>query len=191
MDDKDKPNGKIIKFPDGKSISSNDIGTDFVVDQGNHIPTPELLDPAALDKETRDRESYVKRQELVSAADRKASTSEIIDIILKEISEELAHLKFERRKATKEGKNTALYTTSRIASLRQLADILQKRQENARAERLDVRSPEFKKILRAWMVFVYESMNKVGINEGTVDSVFKQMEADMIDWEKSIIDLTG
>ena len=99
MDDKDKPNGKIIKFPDGKSISSDEIGTDFVVDQGNHVPTLELLDPAALDKETRDRESYVKRQELVHATDRKAPTSEIVDIVLKEISEELAHLKFERRKA--------------------------------------------------------------------------------------------
>lgn len=187
----EKKNGVILTFPGGKSTTSDDLGTSYIIGQSGQVPTPEVIDPKDIDKDVRDREAYVKRQELVQAIDLKVPASEIVDLVLKEISEELAHLKFERRKATHDGKNTANYTISRIASLRQLADIILKRQENARAERLDLKGPEFKKVLRLWMEFLYESMVKVSVDDSTIDTVFKQMEADMSDWEKKLLDTVG
>jgi hypothetical protein len=185
----DKKNGVVLTFPGGKSMTSDELGVPYVVGQSGQVPTPEVIDPKDIDKDVRDREAYVKRQELVQAIDQKAPASEVVDLVLKEITEELAHLKYERRKATLDGKNTANYTISRIASLRQLADVLLKRQENARAERLDLKGPEFKKVLRLWMEFLYESMTKVSIDDSTIDTIFKQMEADMADWEKKLVDI--
>jgi len=186
----DKKNGKVLTFPGGKKTSPADLGAPYVIGQSGHVPTPDVLDPNDIEKDVRERESYVKRQELVQAVEQKAPAGEVIDLVLKEITEELAHLKYERRKATQDGKNTANYTISRIASLRQLADVLQKRQENVRAERFDLKSPEFKKILRLWMEFLYNSMVKVSVDDSTIDTVFKQMEADMTDWEKRLAEAT-
>jgi hypothetical protein len=112
----------------------------------------------------------------------------LIDSVIKEIAEELSHLKYERQKAAKEGKNTSGYTINRISSLRQLAEVLNKRMDNARAEQIDLKSPRFKQILRMWMEFVYECMQKAELPEHLVDLVFKQMEADMINLERKIIE---
>ena len=183
-----KKGGDIITFPGGKKVDSNEVGTTYVVGQGGDLPTAELIDPQSITRELQKRDSYVRNQALVVAIDSKAPVSDVIDAVMSEIAEELAHLKYERKKAAEDGKNTANYTISRVASLRQLADVLQKRQENTRAERLDLKSPKFKQILHSWMEFVYNSLVKSEVPEVTIDVIFKQMEADMIDWEKSLID---
>ncbi len=160
-DDKDKKPGRLLAFPGGKKVNTNEIGLEgVIVGQSGTIPTPDVIDPKEVEADLRERESYVKRQELVQATDRKAPTGEIIDIVLKEIAEELGHLKYERRKVAADGKNTANFTVSRIASLRQISEVLLKRQENARAERMDFRSPEFKKVIQSWLEFIYESLGK-------------------------------
>jgi len=187
--DKDTGKGKLISFPGGKEVDAGEVGADYVIGQGGDLSTGELIDPKSIDREIRKRDQFVKSQGLFQVISEKAPVSDIIDSVLVEIAEELSHLKYERRKATEEGKNTANYTISRIASLRQLADVLQKRQDNTRAERLDLKSPKFKQILHLWMEFVYESMSKSDLSESSIDVVFKQMEADMTDWEKKALDL--
>jgi len=191
-DDKDKKegkgNGKLLTFPGGKKVDAGEVGASYVVGQGGNLPVAELIDPQSVDRELRKREQFVQSQALVKAIDGKAPAADVIEAVLSEIAEELSHLKYERRKASEEGKNTANYTISRIASLRQLADVLQKRQENTRAERLDLKSPKFKQILHLWMEFVYESMQKSDLPDATIDLVFKQMEADMTDWEKKLLE---
>lgn len=188
-DDEDSGSGgTVLSFPNGEQVSASEVGADFVVGQGGSVPTAELVDPASLEKELRDRDSFVRNEGLTRVIEGRAAPSDVLDELLKEIAEELGHLKFERRKAAKEGKNTANYTISRIASLRQLADVVQKRQENARQERFDLKSPRFKQILHMWMGFWYDSMIQAGLDEGTVDSVFKIVEANMVDWEKRVID---
>lgn len=188
VDDNDPKNGKLIPFPNGEKLSTEELGTDFVVDVSSNIPTPEIIDSLSLNKEFRDRESYVSDQPLFKSVSAKAPVNEIVDLVLQEIAEEISHLKFERRKAAKDGKNTIVFTTSRIASLKQLSDVLIKRMENARADKLDLKSPRFKAILRLWMEFVYESMQKCEISDQVIDLVFKQMEADMRDWELKVQD---
>lgn len=190
-DTKDKSNGKLIVFPGGKTASTGELGTDYVVGQGGTVNTPELVDPAAVSRELRERDQSVGGNELVKAIARRAGPADLIDEVLKEIAEELAHLKFERSKAAKEGKNTANYNMSRIAALRQIADVLMKRQENARQEQLDLKSPRFQSVVRLWMEFVYDSAQKAGIAEAEIDLMFNQMKADMVDWEKKILDVTG
>jgi len=188
--DDEVKNGKLISFPDGKSVDSDDVGVDFIVSGVPTIPTAELIDPIDLDKENREREQYVKRQELVQLAERGASTSEWIDLALKEIAEEASHMKFERRKASREGKNTTQFTVMRVTALKQLTEVLLKRKEAALAERIDLKNPRFQKILTLWMEFVYTSMQKSGISDEDIDLVFNQLKADMLEWEKKLEEIT-
>ena len=187
--DDEVKNGRLIAFPGGKSVDADEIGAGFVIAGVPSVPTPELIDPQDLDRENREREQYVKGQELVQIAERRGSTEEWIDVTLKEIAEEASHLKFERRKASKEGKNTANFVSLRVGALRQLTEVLLKRKEAALAERLDLKSPRFQAILKLWMEFVYTTMQKVGIDDQEIDLFFNQMKADMLEWEKKIIDI--
>lgn len=183
-DSDNKKEGKIITFPSGDRVNTSDVGTDFVVKQTGNIPTPEIIDPVSVAEELKERVKYVKKQELVKVIREDASTAAVIDAVLLEIAEELSHLKFERRKATQDGKNTANYTVSRINSLRSMAELLLKRKEAALAERLDLKSPRIQKIFEVWMEFFHESMVKSQIPDHVIDLVFQQMKADMKDWEK-------
>jgi len=179
--------GKLIVLPGGKTVDPvSDLSADYVHDvapAGNTV-TPEILDPVAIDAEVRERDAYVASQKLVEVARRRGSVYELGDTIVAELTEELAHLKFERRKAIKEGKNSANYSVSRISGLRSLADLILKRLEASRSERLDLKSPRLQAIFKIWMEFFYESMEKVGVDSQVIDLVFQQMKADMIGWEK-------
>jgi hypothetical protein len=191
-DDKDKKDpkkGKLIVLPNGRKVHTGDIGMQgSIVGPSGNVPTAEVVDPTEAERDLREREAYVKRQELVQSATKRGPTGEMIELAIQEIAEELAHLKYERRKTAKEGKPTVQHTIARIAALRNLADVLLKRQENTRAERMDFRSPEFKKVVHEWLAFMDNAMQKAGLGENEIDLVFKQIQADMADWEKSVLE---
>lgn len=186
--DDEKQIGKLIAFPGGKSLTPDEVGADYVVEGVPAMVTPELVDPDEFDRENRARANYVKGQELVALAKKSASTEEWIDALLIEIAEESAHLKFERRKASKEGKSTANMSVLHSGVLRTLMETLLKRKEAALAERLDLKSPRFQKILGLWMDLVYNSMQKAGVGEEIIDLVFNQIKTDLLDWETKITD---
>lgn len=186
-DDKDqKPGGLLITFPNGKAIDKEDLGAEYVVGQGGQVNTPELID---VTEEEKKREAFIRDQPLIRALADGVEIRDLITHVLKEIAEELAHLKWERKKASSDGKNTANYNTARAAGLQQLAATLLKRQENSRAEQLDLKSPRFQSILKLWLDFVYEAMQKSGLDDQEIDVVFTTMKADMVEWERKILDV--
>jgi hypothetical protein len=180
--DDDEKNGNIIVFPGGKTLDPKEVGVEFIVGSSGQVPTAELLDPADIKKDLRDRVAYVKDQPLVKAMTE--GSSKAMDVLLTEIAEEVSHLKWERRKATKEGKNTAQYTVARINGLKSLAETLIRRKEADIAETLDLKSPRLQKIFKIWMQFFYEAMEKSGVSPEVINVVFQQMKADMIGWER-------
>lgn len=179
--------GRYVTLSNGEIIDTEEIGSGYVVAQSTTNTAPELVEPSKVSREIVEREEFVARQELTVKVNTTTDSKDIVNSVVREIAEELAHLKFERKKAARDGKNTANYTISRIQSLRSLADLLLKRMENARAEELDLRSPRFREVLKLWMEFVYDSMVKVQVSDDVIDLVFKQIEADMKDWELRII----
>ncbi len=183
-DGRDPPDkGKLIVFPGGKKVDPKDVGAGYIIGRTGDVPTPDIIDPVAVDEEVRKRIDYVNKQELVEVVRKGANTAATIDILLLEIAEEISHLKWERRKTAREGKNTSNYTIQRINGLRSLAEVLLKRKEAALAERLDLKSPRFQAVFKVWMEFFYSSMEKAGVDQATMDTVFEQMRADMVDWE--------
>ncbi|HEY8098938.1 MAG TPA: hypothetical protein VIE65_22980 [Methylobacter sp.] len=187
-DDK-KQRGELLTFPGGQRVDPKDVGANYIVHQSGDVATADIIDPVVINAEVRERIEYVKEQPLVKVTQSGSPTSEMSDLLLLEMAEELAHLKFERRKATKEGKSTANHTIARIQSLRSMMELLFKRKESERAEQLDLKSPRFQSLFKMWMEFFYEAMEKSGIDNKTADLVFQQMKADMVDWERRMLDL--
>lgn len=177
--------GRLIVFPGGQ-VDTEDIGVPYVVRQGGQVPTADLIDPVSVAEDLKNRIAFVKGQELVRVLERGGSTSETIDVLLKEIAEELAHLKWERRSLTASGKSSANHTMGRVAGLRNLAEMLFKRKEAALAEKLDLKSPRMQKLFQTFLSFFHSSMEKCGVASEEIDLVFNQMKADMSDWEKKM-----
>jgi hypothetical protein len=186
--DQDKGNdkGKLITFPGGKKVDPKEVGLENVVGQTGDIPTPEILDPVNIDQEIRKRTEFVNKEKLTQTIAEKRSTIDTIDVVLGEVAEELGHLKYERRKAAKEGKNTASYTIGRINSLTRLADLLLKKKESMMQEELDLKSSRFQAVFKVWIEFFHNSMEKSGVSPEIIDIVFQQMKADMVDWERKM-----
>lgn len=176
-------NNNLIIFPNGKSLDPKDVGADFVVGGSGQIPTADLLDPADVKRDLKERIAYVKEQPLVKAL-AEGDSAGAMDTLLLEIGEEISHLKYERRKVAKDGRSTAQLTMARITGLRSLAEALIRRKEAAMAEQLDLKSPRLQKIFKIWMQFFYEAMEKSEVPAEVINVVFQQMKADMTGWEK-------
>lgn len=189
-DDKDKGKGKpnLVVFPGGKKVDPDEVGAEYVIRQTGDVPTPEVVDPGEVAEEVRARKRYVEGQELVQAAKGDSTTGQVVDLLVLEIAEELGHLKWERREAAKNGKNTANYSIGRMNSLKNLAELLLKRREADRDEELDLKSPRFQAVFKIWMEFFSDSMEKAGVEPKVIDLVFQQMKANMVDWEKKMVD---
>jgi hypothetical protein len=177
--------GLVLTFPDGSVIPAAELGvSEYAAGQSGQVTIPEVEDVA---EEERKREKFIREQPLIKSIERGDATQDIISAILKEIAEELAHLKWERKKASENGKSTANYNTTRAAGLQQLANTLFRKLENTRAEQLDLKSPRFQKVLKLWLDFMYESMQKAGLGEQEIDLVMNTMKADLVDWETRIL----
>lgn len=183
-----RPPGTLVLLPGGKS---SDPDLDYVVGRDSRGTVPTIIDPVSVDKDARERERFVSAESLVKAVKAKATTSDLIDAALLELTEELSHLKWERRKAIEDGKSTSGISLGRIGSLRTLVDILLKRKESSLADQMDLKSPRFQAVFKVWMEFFYESMEKVDIAPEVIDLVFQQMKADMVGWERRMEGLDG
>jgi hypothetical protein len=181
----------IVPVSGDSFINPTEIGANFIVgvspDQNDSLSESELVDQDELRQALRDRINYVKNQPLVVALS-EGDQVKAMDTLLHEIGEEISHLKWERRKAAKEGKNTAQFTVARITSLKSLAETLIRRKEAAMAENLDLKSPRLQKIFRVWMKFFYEAMEKSEVPSEVINVVFQQMKADMAGWESRMSD---
>lgn len=177
--------GKLLSFPGGETVSTNELGTPFVVTGVGSMPTSEPIDSIIVSEELREREAYVRGQELVRVVDG-GGTAEIADVLLKEMAEEIGHLKWERKKAAADGKPTTTHNLARVNSLRSMMELLLKKKETSMAERLDLRSPRFQKIFSLIMEFFQDSMEKVGVSGKESDLVFNQIKADMMELEKKL-----
>lgn len=180
----------MINIP-GKKVWDQTLGeSDYIIASvsGDDTEVPEVIDQRSIELDESRRQSFHESALLTNLIETRSSPADIIDGIISEIAEELSHIKYERQKCIKEGRSTSSMSIKRIESLRTLADILIKKSDNFKTSNIDFRNPKFKAIVRLWMEFVYDAMQKVGLDEATIDMVFKQLESDMVDWEKKIIE---
>lgn len=180
--DKDKDNGKLISFPGGKR-------SDLHIDDKKDVDALEIVSNNYKSEDFIKREEFVNKQELVTVSNGASDTASLINVIVKEISEEISHVKYERDKSARDGNNTSDLSVKRTAMLRSLAETILKRKELIISEKFDLKSPRFQAIFNLWMQFVWDAMVKSGISDKDIDVVFQQMKTDMTEWEKKIMDI--
>ena len=175
----------------GKKVWDQTLGeSDYIIASvsGDDTEVPEVIDRQSIDLDISRRQAYHENSHLTALIETKSSPADIIDGIISEIAEELSHIKYERQRSIQEGRSSSAMSIKRIESLRTLADILIKKSENFKSSSIDFRNPKFKAVIRLWMEFVYDAMQKVGVDEATIDMVFKQLETDIVDWERKVIE---
>lgn len=182
---------RLIPINDEEDIESSDVGASYVV-----APTKKSTHLAVLeDKEEtlnliNERNKYVKGQKLYKAAHEGAPLPDLLDLTIQEVASEISHLKWERNRAIEGGKSTSGHSIARISSLKSLVDILTKKQESIKDEKLNLSSPRFKTIVKFWLELVYESMTQANIKQEEIDLIFSYIRTNMADWEKKILDIT-
>jgi len=141
----------------------------------------------ALKTDDEKRSKFIAADAILDALkNRDKSDAELIDIILAEIGEELANLKYERQLASERGRSTADINISRVEALRKLIDMIIKKKTLLVKDPIDIKSPRFQKILQIWVDYFYSAMKKSGIPDEMIDIVFRNMRNNMIDWEKEM-----
>ena len=187
MSDSNPPNdgdsgSNLIKFPSGKMLDKKETGTEYVVAESGQVPMGDVLDPVDVKQDLRERIKFVKSQPLVKSISEGSEGT--MELLLLEVAEEISHLKWERRKASREGKNTSAYTIGRINGLRSLAETLIRKKEADTSDKLDLKSPRMQKLFKIWMQMFYTSMEKSGVSEEVINVVFQQIKADLLAFEQ-------
>lgn len=185
--DSDSP---IVSIP-GKKVWDQTLGgSDYVIASvsGDTTDVPEVLDKKSIDLDISRRQIFHENSHLTTLIETRSTPAEIVDGIISEIAEELSHIKYERQRSIQEGRPSSAMSIKRIESLRTLADILIKKSDSFKSSSIDFRNPKFKAVIRLWMEFVYDAMQKVGVDDATIDMVFKQLETDIVDWEKKVME---
>lgn len=180
----------IISIP-GKKVWDQTLGgSDYIIASvsGDTTDVPEVVDQKSIDLDISRRQIFHENSQLTALIETRSTPAEIIDGIIAEIAEELSHIKYERQKNIQEGRPSSSMSIKRIESLRTLADILIKKADSFKSSSIDFRNPKFKAVIRLWMEFVYDAMQKVGVDDATIDMVFKQLETDIVDWEKKVME---
>lgn len=178
----------------GKKVWDQTLGeSDYIIASitGDKTDVPEVFDKKSIDLDVSRRQAFHENSVLTGLIETKSSPSDIVDGIISEIAEELSHIKWERQKSVLEGRSSSAMSIKRIESLRVLADLLIKKSESFKSSSIDFRNPKFKAVIRLWMELVYDALQKVGVDEAVIDMVFKQLEADIVDWERKVIETVG
>jgi len=178
--------------PEQDPVENIDVGVDYVLSLPSNLAGDAVIIPdvQSVADSLKEREKFVDSEKLYKSIRSGERLDRVADLVIIEIAEELSNMKFERKKAAIEGRGTMSHTVSRINSLKVLADVVAKKLDAAKADAFDLRSPKFQKILSSWLEFVYDSMKKVGYDDKNIDIVFNQLKADMLDWERKIMEMS-
>lgn len=110
----------------------------------------------------------------------------ILSQIMKELAEEAAALKFERKRADQTGKDPIALSVRRVATLQSMADTWFKRREQMATKAVDLKSPAFARLYMYIVDTFVECMEKAGVEEATVSNVTLELSRlfkENKDWE--------
>lgn len=110
----------------------------------------------------------------------------ILSQIMKELAEEAAALKFERKRADQTGKDPIALSVRRVATLQSMTDTWFKRREQMATKAVDLKSPAFGRLFSYIVDSFVECMEKAGVQEATASNVTLELSRlfkENKDWE--------
>lgn len=95
----------------------------------------------------------------------------ILSQIMKELAEEAAALKFERKRADQQGRDAIALSVRRVDTLQRISDTWFKRREQLASKSVDLRSQAFRRLWLYILETFMEAMESAGVPEATAGNV--------------------
>jgi hypothetical protein len=129
------------------------------------------------------RDRYLRRDKLLRTTDKDPDSSDVMDLILKELASEAAALGFERVELENEGKNVSEVSSRRTRILEKTGEIWLKRQERLKdVGVVDMDTPAIKAFMKAIVDTFQESMVELKFRPEAITSLLNKV-ANRIDDE--------
>jgi len=110
----------------------------------------------------------------------------LLALIMKDLAEEAAALKFERKRADQTGKDPIALSVRRVATLQSIVDTWFKRRDQIASKLIDMKSPAFRRLFQYLVQTFCECMEEAGVEEATSANVTLELSRRIKDdptWE--------
>lgn len=178
---------ELAMLADSDVIQTNKVGQPIVMKgqpgrKGQTFVSPANAVVALLAQR---RDESIAEDPVLKAARANPQSPDVLQEIILGLGEESASLKFEREEATRLGKDTAMYSSKRVQSLRATADVWLKRMDQLVARTVDLDSPGFRVLFEFIMDTFRQAMEDSNLSSEQIETVFARLSR-MIDaeWEK-------
>lgn len=118
---------------------------------------------------------HMANDELSSAVAANPDADNVLDIVMRELSNEAASLQFERQEAEREGRDTSQYSLRRARILQSVGDMFLKRKEKLDAGMLDIEAPAFEILFSFMLETMRESMVEAGLRPEIIETTFAKL----------------
>lgn len=114
----------------------------------------------------------------------------VLDILMKELSQEAASLDFERQEAERKGKDTSMLSSKKVTTLKEVGNIFFKKRDAVIEQAFDFESDRFKKL----MSFIFEKVKEAADDSGMTgeqQAIFFDFIGEKFEdgsWEKQAMD---
>ncbi len=134
------------------------------------------------------RDRYLRRDKLLRTTDKDPDSSDVMDLILKELASEAAALGFERVELENEGKNVSEVSSRRTRILEKTGEIWLKRQERLKdVGVVDLDTPAIKAFMKAIVDTFQESMVELKFRPEAITSLLNKVASRIDDeWKVAV-----
>lgn len=171
---------------DADDIQVNKRGKPIVMQAPpGRTPTPKLKPAtptvaALLEK----KQKALETDAILSQAKEDPDSPDVLYGVMLGLGEEAASIKFERKEAEREGKETSQLSGRRINALKAVGDTWLKRREQIVTRGLDLDSPAWKATMGLMLETFQEAMNTSGVRPEMAETVFAKLSEMLNDeWE--------
>jgi len=121
------------------------------------------------------KDDSMKKDPLLRSVKDSTHSLDILDNIIRGISEEAASLHFEREEAERKGNDTSKISLRRVNALKAAADVYLKRREQMAQGSVDLESEAFEKVFLFIVETIRDCMMSSGVSREHVDTVFAKV----------------
>jgi hypothetical protein len=153
-----------------KTNSSNPIEVDESLSQQLIIP---------------DKQSIIKEDPLLKGLIGDEGTFELLDIVIAEMAEEGASLKYERIKKEFENQSTDRISLRRTNILKMISDALIQKRNLALADFVNLRSPQWQVVFSELMEKIKLTFKELGYSSEQMELFFEKLESNLEGFEEN------
>jgi len=134
------------------------------------------------------KQDAITTDEVVLATQKDPDSPDLLQHIMRALSEEAASIRFDRSEAERNGEDTSSHSLRRINALRALVEVWLKRRDQLGSKEVDLKSPAVRVLIKYLLDTFREAMVATGESEEMIKTVFARASQMMKDesWENDL-----